>query len=237
MIVAVHQPNYLPYLGFFHKMSLADVFVLYDTAQFSKNDFHNRNRIKTPQGTTWLTVPVRRGGFRPIAEVEVDDSTAWADRHWETIRTYYARAPAFDAHSEELASIYRRTWSRLAPLNEALLRFFAAALGLQARIVLASSCEIPEGLSASERLAALVRHVGGDVYVSGVGGLQYLDPSAFEDVDVRIQDFRHPEYPQLWGPFVRNLSALDLLLNVGESSENLVRGAGGSKPWPKGSDD
>lgn len=233
MIVAVHQPNYLPYLGFFHKMALADVFVLYDTAQFSKNDFHNRNRIKTPRGAAWLTVPVHRAGLRPIGEVAVDGTKQWAENHRRTLLTNYAKAKHLRPILETLEEVYRQTWDRLASLNESLIRILAGELGIGTKVLRASSLDVPEGLSPSERLAEITRRVGGDAYLSGGGGLDYLEPVSFEGLELLLQRFRHPHYPQMWGPFVENLSAVDAVMNLGGRGVHaLLERAGGTTPWP-----
>jgi len=222
--VAIHQPNYLPYLGFFHKMALADTFILYDTAQFSRNDFHNRNRIKTPEGSSLLTVPFKRRGLLPIRAIEIDSAGGWNLKHWKAVNANYARAAHFVSYREELKKMYEEVSTQLASVNEKFIRWIAGEWGIQPRILNASD--------PSERLAHMVREVGGDTYVSGVGGLEYLAAGAFRGLNLLLQDFRHPEYPQLWGPFVKNLSSIDLLLNVGEGGSDLIRGAGGTRSWP-----
>lgn len=229
MIVGVHQPNYLPYLGFFHKMSVVDRFVLYDTAQFSKNDYHNRNQIKTPRGRMWLTVPVRSPGRRAIREVMIDSTKPWARNHWEAIQANLSRAPYFDVYAAELQRILDATWDQLCPLNERLLSLLAKWFHIDTPIVRASELNVPAGLSRSEKLAAIVESVGGTAYLSGPAGPRYLDPGAFGNVAVLVQGFHHPEYPQLWGPFMPDLSALDLLCNAGDRAGEVLKSAGGKK--------
>jgi hypothetical protein len=233
MIVAVHQPNYLPYLGFFHKMHLADTFVLYDTAQFSKNDFHNRNRIKTPRGLKWLTIPVRRPTGLEIRAVEADMSKPWARNHWEAIRANYARAEHFEEHRQDLDRLYGDPGRRLAEINRPFIDFLSQTLGIERRIVWASNLHIPEGLSASEKLAAMVREVGGDAYLSGPDGAKYVERNAFVGLAVYIQEFRHPRHRQLWRDFASNASALDLVLNLGEEAASLLPECGAVRPFPR----
>lgn len=233
MIVAVHQPNYLPYLGFFHKMALADRFVLYDTAQFSKNEFHNRNRIKTPRGPMWLSVPVRRLSGREIREVDIDGSREWASQHWEAIHANLSRAPYFETYTVELRRVYQEPWDRLASLNERLVSELAAWLRVKTPVVRTSELNIPTDLSPSGKLAAITESVGGTAYLSGPGGVEYLDPAAFAGIDLMLQDFRHPQYPQLWGGFLPNLSSLDMLCNVGDRAGDVLQACGGMKPWPR----
>ncbi len=231
--VAIHQPNYLPYLGFFHKLSLVDTFVLYDTAQFSKNDFHNRNRIKTPSGTAWLTVPVSRPALRPIREVRISAATSWADRHLKSIEANYSRAAYFVSYRDELRIVFKKSWLFLAELNESLIRMLAKAWDFPVRFVRASEClGVTEEASRSSRLVELVRAVGGDEYVSGPGGLDYVDPTVFGGVGLRLQVFRHAEYRQLWGPFLPSMSAIDLLLNEGDRGRETIIRSGEVRPWP-----
>lgn len=232
-IVAIHQPNYLPYLGFFHKMLLSDTFVLYDIAQFSKNDFHNRNRIKTSSGSRWLTVPIRRAGLRPILEMEIDWKQPWDKRHAQTIQANYSRSALFPSYAAELESEYRTTETSLAIFNERLIRFLARSIGLEPKFVRASDLRIPRGLTASERIAAIVKRARGESYLSGPAGPGYLDDRVFEGIDLLLQDFHHPTYPQLWGSFLPNLSVLDLLLNVGDKSKQILQTSGATKPWPE----
>lgn len=222
MIIGVHQPNHLPYLGFFHKMSVADRFVLYDTAQFSKNDFHNRNLIKTPRGPMWLTVPVRSPGRRPIREVMIDTSKRWGPHHWEAIHANLSRAPYFDAYAGELRRIFEANWEQLCPLNERLVAQLASWFNIDTPVVNASELKVPTNLSSSAKLAAMVESLGGTAYLSGPSGPGYLDMQAFGKLPVFIQEFRHPKYPQLWGPFLPNLSALDLLCNTGDRAKEIL---------------
>ena len=232
MIVAVHQPNYLPYIGFFHKMLLADVFVLYDTAQFSKNDFHNRNRIKTPGGPLWLTIPVRRPTGHAIRDVQADMSKPWAHDHWEAIRANYARAAHFEEFAPEVESAYRKMGRGLAEINRPFIDLISRVLGVRRRIVWASDLPIPEGLSSSENLASIVRAVDGDAYLSGPGGVGYLQRAAFEGLAVHLQAFRHPTYRQLWGEFLPSASALDLVFNMGDEALSVLESWGEARPFP-----
>jgi len=230
-IVAVHQPNYLPYLGFFHKMMLSDIFVLYDIAQYSKNDFHNRNRIKTPKGPQWLTVPVRRASVQPICDVQIGPAKTWPRRHLATLKANYARTPHFGSYFDGFESIYQKEWNRLASLNEAFIDLLARSLGIRRTFVRSSEMSVPDGLSPSERLAWIVRKLGGDGYLSGPAGPSYLDSTTFSGLTLLIQEFHHPEYPQAWGPFTPNLSAVDALFNAGDGAEDMIQSSGQARPW------
>jgi len=222
MIVAIHQPNYLPYLGFFHKMAKSDVFVLYDTAQYSKNEFHNRNRIKTPRGGQLLTVPVRRGGPEPLAQVEISRERPWAAQHLKTLEANYSRAPYFHNLEPDLASILSRDWSLLADLNSQLVGRIAQWLSLSARIVRASTLPQPPTDDPTEKLIHYTRSVGGSTYLSGPGGRNYLKEAMFKDIRLEYTVYNPRPYRQMFGDFVPNLSVVDALFNTGESAAELL---------------
>lgn len=224
-LVAIHQPNFLPYLGFFQKMALCDVFVLYDTAQFSRREYHNRNRIKSPAGVRWVTVPVRNAPARPIRDVAIDDGQAWRRKVWNALRVSYGRSPGYERFAPRLKELLESPGSgSLADLNVALIRFLRDALGLRTPLTLASELAATTSEDASARLVELTRLAGGDAYLSGAGALEYLDPAGFTDVPLHVVRFVPHPYPQLWGPFVPNLSAVDALFNGGPAAAGWISG-------------
>ncbi|TLZ94926.1 MAG: WbqC family protein [Methanobacteriota archaeon] len=217
MIVTIHQPNYLPYLGFFHKMANADVLVLYDTAQYSKQlGFHNRNRIKTPQGAQWLTVPVQHATLRAIRDVQIVDGP-WALRHRQALDANYRRAPCYASYEKEIHAVLEKPWTSLADLNEALIALVARWLSIRTKIVHASELPAPQTDDATAKNIHMVRSLGGDTYLSGQGGHDYLDESQFTDVRLVYDAFTPTPYPQLFGEFMPNLAAIDAVFNCGES--------------------
>jgi hypothetical protein len=227
MIVTVHQPEHLPWLGFFHKISQADVMVLLDTTQFAKDDFQNRNRIKTRRGPVWLTVPVYKKGRseQQILEVEICNERNWRNRAWSQIEQAYRDAPCFAAHREFFAALYRQEWTRLVDLNLRVIEYLAEQLGLGGRLLRASELGIDER-GGTEVNLAIARKLGAQTYLSGRMGRDYLDEEPFAEagVEVEYQDFQHPTYPQQWGGFVSHLSSLDLLFNCGEASREILLG-------------
>ncbi len=227
MIVTVHQPEHLPWLGFFHKLSQADVMVLLDTTQFAKDDFQNRNRIKAAQGPVWLTVPVYKKGRseQQILDVEICNERNWRQRAWSLIEQSYREAPAFAAHRDFFRDLYRQDWTRLVDLNLAVIDYLAGQLGLGGRLLRASELGIDERGGTRVNLA-ICRGLGARVYLSGRHGRDYLDEAPFAEagIEVRYQDFQHPTYPQQWGGFVSHLSAIDLLFNCGDLSRRLLCG-------------
>ena len=224
MIVSMHQPNFLPWLGFFDKVASADVFILLDNVQFEKNEWQNRNRIKGPGGAQWLTVPVRHKFPQTIAETEINNDMNWSRKHWNAIVSNYSKAPFFEVYRDRFEEVYQSNWERLIDLNARMLETVMGALDLERKILYASDFEV--GTVSSQRLADLCAAVGGDVYLAGAGGHDYLDTQPFEyaDIQVTFQDYPHPVYPQLFGEFVSHISILDLLFNCGDASLATLRG-------------
>ncbi|WP_173045965.1 WbqC family protein [Nitrospira sp. KM1] len=222
--LCVLQPGYLPWLGFFDQMRRSDVFVLYDDVQYDKHGWRNRNRIKSPQGPHWLTVPVRHKGlgWPRINEIEIDNQAPWAKKHLGTIRQFYARAPFVQQYLPMLEALLLQPWARLIELDVAVIALMSRWLGLERPLVRSSSLGIEGG--QSERLERLCRHFGATRYLSGDSAKEYLDLDLFarSHIDVEWQSFQHPEYVQQHGPFVPCLSALDLVLNCGPASYDIL---------------
>ena len=232
MKVAIHQPQYLPWLGHFAKLAAADCWIFLDTVPYEKNGWQNRNRIKTPRGAQWLTVPVRARLGTLIRDVEIDASQPWSRKHLEALRVNYARAPYFARHFAELEELLRRPWRLLAELNVEVTRFLAGALGLSRRMVRASELP-PASPDPTGRLLDLCRTVGGDTYLAGQDGARYMDLEQFRAGRVAIwgRKYQHPTYRQLDGDFLPFLSVVDLLLNHGESSLEILRQGDRWTPW------
>lgn len=228
MVVTIHQPEHLPWAGFFDKMRQADLFVLLDSTQFAKDDFQNRNRIKTAQGTTWLTVPVYKRGKseQSILETEICNDTQWGNRCWSVIYQNYKNAPYFATYRPFFEELYAKPWTKLVDLNIAIIEYVAKKLGLQTQLLRASELGIYER-GANKVNLTICQHLNADVYLSGKFGKQYLDESLFhaEKIEVAYQDFHHPVYPQLWGEFQPYMSAFDLLFNCGDQSLEIIKQA------------
>jgi hypothetical protein len=229
MLVAIHQPEHLPWLGFFEKMLRADVFVLLDDVQFSKGDFQNRNRVKGRGGAQWLTVPVAHRFGRRINEVEVAGD-AWRSKHWKTLRSCYSRAARFDEFAGGFEELYARPWSKLSELNVEAIRLLARAFGLEKEFVFSSTLGATG--QKSELVLNICKAVGASRYYSGRAGASYLDADAFRRAGIEIvaQEFEHPVYEQLFMKeqgFVPNLSAVDLLFNRGAEGLGLISECGG----------
>jgi len=215
MIVAIHQPVYLPWLGFFHKMGSSDAFVFLDDVTFSRNSVVNRNLIKTLNGRLWLTVPVRTTGRHGqlIKETEIDSSKNWAEKHWKTITLNYRNAEFFSKHSPFFETLYATRWQKLVDLNVKIIDYIAKSFGIRPKIIFSSSLNVTG--ESTQRLVEICTYLGADTYFSGTGAKAYQDDSLFHKVGIKVvyQDFVVRPYPQLYGDFLPSLSAIDYLLN------------------------
>ena len=230
MIVAIHQPHFLPWLGYLHRMKSVDLFVVLDHVQFERRNYQNRTAILVDGVARWLTVPVvQRSQKETIVEKCIDnpkngDMRWWGPNHWRTLRHAYRRARHMGQYAPWLQEIFERRWDRLAHLNEVLLDFMRDAFEIRTPLV--RSSELGVSGQRAELIENICRRVGADTLVAGNGGSRgYLDEARFADQGVRIawHDFRHPVYPQCGdGPFVPGLSAIDLLFNCGTQSRRLL---------------
>ena len=222
MILAAHQPQYLPWLGYLDKLDRAHVFVLLDNVQFKKNDWQNRNRIKGPAGPQWVTVPVRHKFPQTIGEVEVRESEPWRRKHQRALESNYGKAAHFGNEIALFADLLGQAWTHLAPLNIELIRRLATRLGIDTDIRLGS--EIEARAEPTLRLLDLCRELGADTYLSGAGG-DYLEQDYFGDagIELRVHGYEHPTYAQLHGDFEPYMSVVDLLMNCGGDSFSIIR--------------
>jgi hypothetical protein len=223
MIVAVHQPQYLPWLGYFDKMLKADVFCYLDTVQYKKNEWQNRNRIKTAGGWQWLTVPVTYRFPQKIAEVGIDNTADWGRRHLQALRTSYRRAPFFERYMPVFEEVLNRRWESIAALNLHLIQCLREILGIADKPALRAS-QIPAADDPTQRLIDICLALGGDTYLAGPGAAGYMDGERFRQKGIRVatQNFQHPVYPQLYDSFQDHLSIVDLIFNCGPDSAKII---------------
>ena len=227
MIVAIHQPQYLPWLGYFDKIAKSDVFVFLDNVQFKKNEWQNRNKIKTSQKWQWLSVPVLHKFPQEISEVEINSSEPWGKKHLNALITNYSKAPFFKDYILFFERTYERDWKFLADVNRHIIEFLVQALGLaDKKLVRSSEQKTREG--PTERLIDICRNVGADVYLSGKDGAKYLELDKFEAEGIKVvfQNYTHPVYPQLFGSFEPFMSVVDLLFNRGPQSLSILKEGG-----------
>lgn len=225
--VAIHQPNFIPWTGYFHKLLNSDVFIFLDDAQFPRGkSFVSRVTVKSPCGPLWLTVPVQgKGSFSPIKNIVMVGPEKWRKKHLKTLQTCYAGAPFFQEYFPIVQRVYNQDYRLLADFNISLIAGLADTFSSPARMVRSSGLVLDYDGSL-DHLVKLVRCVGGTRYLTGTGrgALRHLDQSAFarEGIEVVFQSFVHPEYPQRWGEFVPNMSIADMIFNCGKQSEKTL---------------
>jgi hypothetical protein len=221
--VAILQSNYLPWKGYFDLLNSVDDFIFYDEVQYTKNDWRNRNRIKTTQGVQWLTIPVRQERLaQKISETQVSDS-AWGKRHWRALAQAYARAPYFEQYRPELEKLYTTDEVQLSAINQYFIQAINAWLGI--RTMLHSAADFAVEGDRTARLVQLVQAVGGTDYVSGPAASVYLDAAQFAQAGIGLTWMSYegyPEYSQLHGSFEHRVSVLDLLLNAGPTARQYM---------------
>ncbi len=217
-ILSAHQPAYLPWLGYFEKIIGSDVFVFLDTVQFEKNSFTNRNKIKSPQGAMWLTVPVRTKGHLgiPVSEIEIDTCSQWKKDHLKAIYLNYKKAPRFAECYSKLEVLYQKDINLLSELCWEQLMFWLRELGIERKIVRSSQTGVSS--KKSDLVLDLCKAFSADSYLSGSLGKNYLREQDFIDagISVSYQDYKHPVYRQLWGEFLPNMGVLDFWMNTDE---------------------
>jgi hypothetical protein len=232
--VVVLQSNYIPWKGYFDLIHDADLFVFYDDLQYTKNDWRNRNKIKTPKGAEWITIPVGTDAHRLICEVEIKDSS-WQTRHWKTIQQHYGKCPHFARYQAVFEDIYLgRQWTNLSVLNQYLVCTISSDL-LNLKTEFHDSREYRLSGQKFDRLMELVTKTGADCYVSGPAARDYIDSPGFAAAGIELvwKDYSgYPEYPQRFPPFEHGVSILDLLFNVGPDAPWYIWGwrHGGSGP-------
>jgi hypothetical protein len=220
MKVVIHQPNYLPYLGFFHKLSLADTFVIMDDTQYDKK-FTNRNKIKVPGNWIWLTVPInKKHKFVANKIVEINNEENWQSDHFEKINRSYSNSEFFKKNYKTFfEKIYSKKWDHLFTLNYELIIQLIDWLDIKIEIIKESELNIKG--NSTERLVNISKKIGAETYVSGIGGKEYMNEKMFETNNIKIeyQNFKCPIYKQVFNSeFIPNLSIIDLLFNIGPKS-------------------
>ncbi len=235
--ISIVQSNYIPWKGYFDLIGLADEFIILDTVQFTKNDWRNRNKIKTAAGPTWLTIPVKTGGKfgQSIEETEIADPH-WAERHWSKISSVYRKQSGFSEYGDEVARLYAAAAPErsLSRVNRHFIAGICGLLGIETRIT--SAADYPPSQGKNERVISLCNAAGGARYISGPAAASYIDPGQFEagGVDLTFMNYTgYPPYAQLYPPFEHGVSILDLLFTVGAQARDFMKFASyrANHPW------
>lgn len=223
-VVSAHQPMYLPWLGFFHKIAVSDVFLVMDDVQFEKNSFSNRNKIKGSNGDFWLTVPVALKGHTEsyIKDTAIDNTQKWKKKHLKSIEESYRKAPYFDQYISFFRECYAQDWDKLVDLTTYMLKWFLKELNIKTDVQIMS--EFNFDAKKSDLVLAICQEFDAHVYFSGALGKDYLDTEMFKDNDIHVmfQDYKHPEYEQLNKDFISHLSIIDVLFNHGPQTYDVL---------------
>jgi hypothetical protein len=223
--IAILQSNYIPWKGYFDIINSVDEFVFHDDLQYTKNDWRNRNRIKTEKGAIWLTIPCGTNQKRLICEVEMKDNS-WQKKHWNQIESNYCKARYWNTYKDFFSEIYlSNKWGKLSEFNQTLIKKISKEL-LGITTIFRDSREFNLKLSKAERVLELLKKIGATSYLSGPSARNYLKESMFKEanIDLYWMDYSgYPEYNQLFKPFIHSVSIIDLIFNEGPYSKNYMK--------------
>jgi len=226
MKVAIHQPQYLSWPGYFNKIYQSDVFVFLDDVQYKKNDWINRNRIRTSSGWQWITVPVEFKFKDLINEVRINNRVCWRRKHLQALKINYSRAPFFKDYISFFEGVFSREWIYLSEFCIFLVEQICNILNIKKKFVLSSSLNIHT--TGTQRLIDICRKLGADTYISGQGAKNYLQKELFMEynINLKFQEYKIPCYRQAYKGWVENLSIVDVLFCCGDDSLKIVKGDG-----------
>ncbi|MFA5373695.1 MAG: WbqC family protein [Candidatus Omnitrophota bacterium] len=228
MILSVHQPQYIPWLGYFDKIAKSDGFVFLNEVQYKDREFQNRNKIRTSAGWIWLTVPVVTKGLgrQKISEVRIDNSSAWQRKHGQSLKAGYGKTAFFERYFPFFEYIYKTRFESLAHLNTEIIKYILGELGLSRKLYQDTDLDIRS--QRTDRIVEICRKLKADTYFSGSGGRQYLEEDKFSGsgIELRYQEFTHPIYNQQFSAqnkgFLPYMSIIDLLFNEGPNSKCIL---------------
>lgn len=225
MIVSIHQPNYIPWLGFFNKILLSDIYIIFDDIQYPRGkDYANRNQIKTNNSKLWLTLPViGKSELKPWNEIELNNN-GWQQKHLNNIKTFYKKSLYFESYYSKLEEIYLKNHNKLVDFNVDLIKFFLKALDKDIKILYSS--DIKTNLKGIDKIFYILKYVQATKYISGSGegSRKYIKKEDFDKNNIELiwQEYKHPTYKQLYEGFIPQLSIIDLLFNEGPNSKNII---------------
>jgi hypothetical protein len=224
MIIAIHQPQYLPWLGYFDKMDQADAFCYLDNVQYKKNEWQNRNRLKTAQGWQWVTVPVKYRFPQKIIEVTLNEAVKWQHKQLQALVTNYKKSLYFDDYFPIFESALKQDFDSIADVNIHMITQIREILGFNSKPVVRAS-ELSLSEDPTGRLIDICKHFCGDTYLAGQDGANYMDMEQFGKSGIKVitQKYDHPVYPQCFGDFQSHMSIVDLIFNCGPESLDIIR--------------
>jgi hypothetical protein len=228
-IVTIHQPNYLPWIGFFSKVSKSDCFVIADTFAYTKNSVVNRNKIRTGKGWSYLTIPLNREFYQSrICDVTLPLKKTWRENHWKSIYTNYKKAKFFDLNADFFEELYLKDYKYLWEINIEIIIYLLKCFQIEVEIIKSSGLDVDNDLRQTDALVAILKAVGARTYLSGPSGRSYLDYEKFpkNNLNLIFFYFQHPVYPQRYLGFEPNMSAIDLLFNMGPDASRIIASSG-----------
>lgn len=222
MIISINQPAYLPWPGYFDRIIKSDIHIILDHVQFEKNSLTNRNKIKTPQGWSWLTVPIQtKGRFKdcPINLIEINNQSNWRHKHWHSLLSNYSKAPFFKAHEDFFYNLYLKDWTLLNDLLNETTAYLIETFEIKTEII--KSSDLNPVSSKSDLILELCKKTDAKKYISGPIGRDYLDVKSFQEIgiDVVFHDYEYNSYQQQFGSFTPFMSSIDLLFNKGNDGK------------------
>ena len=219
MKIAIHQPNYIPWLGYFDKLKKSDLFVLLDDVQYSGDKISSRNLIRTSNGIQYLSIPIRKRR-ELLCNIEIDNSKNWRHDHWKSIKNNYGKSKGWIEFSKEIEKVYSCEWYKLVDINIEFIKLICNKLEINTEIVRSSTLNKNFGVK-SERILNICKYFDAEIFLSGNGAKEYLDVKAFNEngIEIEFQKFTHPIYKQINEPFITNLSAIDFLLQCGKEAK------------------
>ena len=228
MILSVHQPQYLPWLGYFDKIDKSDVFVFLDNVQYKAREFQNRNKIRTQDDWLWLSVPVKYGTRQKIGQVKIDNGSDWSKKHWNSLKTWYGKADFFKNYAGFFEKTYQESWETLLDLNLQIINYILGEFKIKTQIYRESELNIQT--TRTDRIIQICQALKADTYLSGSGGKNYLEEDKFKaaKIELRYQEFVHPVYKQhnaKLNNFLPYMSIVDLIFNQGQASLEYLRKA------------
>jgi len=216
--ISIHQPNFMPWLQFFDKMKKCDHFVFLDDVQFEKNGWQNRHKIRTSEGSMWITVPVKSHINLKLNETKIDYTHNWFEKHRKSLVMNYSKAKYFDKYWEPIEKIFDLKYENIVDLNLDLIEFIKEKFDIKTKTILSSELDVKS--NGSKRVIDICKKLDADIYLSGHGlpGKKYIDENDFKinNIQLEYQNFIHPEYKQCYSSFISNLTSLDLLFNEGK---------------------
>lgn len=227
--VTIHQPNYLPWLGFFSKIKHSDCFIILDDAEYTKNSVTNRNKIRTRDNWCYLTIPIdRKFHWAKIHDVKLSRDKRWMENHWKTIKQNYTKADFFSLYQDFFEKLYQKDFEYLWQINEEIIFYLLRCFEINVEVIKVSELNVDPDLRKTDWLIALLKSVGAEIYLSGPSGKDYLDFQKFaqNNIDLRFFEFQHPVYEQRYPGFEPAMAAIDLLFNVGPQASEMIKTSG-----------